>query len=88
MAIHRKVLAEYITQIREDMPGTCIHKRAEIITRGYDCKHFVVPKSEFKPIYCDLLLREVTSDCFCCWGEKRPYPKDFLRENQILEIER
>ncbi len=71
----RKVIAEYINQVREDMPGTCVHKRAENIIRGYDCAHLSIPRTENEPIICTFHNIEVTPNCYCCWAKQRPYPK-------------
>ena len=77
MAQKRKVIAEYINQIREDMPGTCIHKRVEQIVRGYDCQYLKVPRNEVEPIFCEFHNRETTPDCFCCWAQRRPHPVNY-----------
>ena len=77
MAQKRKVYAEYINQIREDIPGTCIHKRAEDIIRGYDCKYLYVPRLDTEDIVCELHKRATTPNCYCCWAERKPYPKEF-----------
>lgn len=84
--LKRKIIAEYINQIREDLPGTCIHKKAERIIRGYDCIYFSVPRSETEPIMCTLHNRETVPECFCCWAECRAVPKDFWRDNGFLKI--
>lgn len=86
MAQKRKVIAEYINQVREDIPGTCIHKWVENIVRGYDCEYMSVPRLETEPIICTLHRKEVTPNCFCCWAKRRPYPKNYWRENGFLEI--
>lgn len=87
MAIHRKIITEYINQVREDLPGTCIHKRAENIIRGYDCIYLQVPKSEYEDIWCGKLLCNTQPNCFCCWAERRPYPKDLRHGNNFIKIE-
>ena len=87
MAQKRKIITEYIYQIKEDMPGTCIHQRAEDIIRGYNCKYFTVPKSETEPIFCKLLNIETTPNCFCCWAKRRNWPKDFWHGNGFVKIE-
>lgn len=46
----RKIITEYISQVIEDIPGTCIHKKAENIVRGYNCKYIVIPRNEYEPI--------------------------------------
>lgn len=86
MAIKRRVLAEYINQIREDLPGTCIHKKAETIIRGYDCKYLEVPRLDSEPIMCSFHKRETTPNCFCCWAQRRPFPKEFWRGNEFLKL--
>ena len=87
MALKRKVIAEYITQIREDMPGTCVHKRAEKITRGYDCEYLDVPRLETEPIMCKFHRCETTPNCFCCWAKPLTYPKNYWRGNGFLKID-
>lgn len=77
MAQKRKVIAEYINQVRENRPGTCIHKRVENIIRGYDCEYISVPREETEPIMCLLHRREVTPNCFCCWAKRHSYPKNY-----------
>lgn len=69
-----KIIAEYINQIKESMPGTCIHKQAEPIIRGYNCIYMSIPKLETDKIICSYLNRETTPNCFCCWAKRRPYP--------------
>lgn len=64
-----KIIAEYILQIKEDMPGTCTHKYAEPIVRGYNCEYFMVPKSEYEDTWCKKLLCPVQPNCFCCWAK-------------------
>lgn len=71
MAQKRKVIAEYINQVREDMPGTCIHKKAENIIRGYNCKYFMVPRLETEPMICKFFNIETAPNCFCCWARYR-----------------
>ena len=73
----RKVISEYIHQIREDMPGTFKDVRAENITRGYNCEYLNVPRLETEPITCKQFNIETTPNCYCCWAKRRPYPKDF-----------
>lgn len=73
----RKIITEYINRVKEDIPGTCIHKKAEHIIRGYDCKYLSVPRDETEPIICLLHRRETTPNCFCCWAERRARPRDF-----------
>ena len=82
----RKIITEYISQVIEDIPGTCIHKKAENIVRGYNCKYIVIPRNEYEPIWCKKLCEEVTPNCFCCWAEYKPYPKDYWRGNDFLKI--
>ena len=77
MAQKRKIITEYINQVREDMPGTCVHKRAENIIRGYDCIHLSTPRLENEPTICTFHHIEVTPNCFCCWAKRRPYPKNY-----------
>lgn len=86
MALKRKILAEYINQVREDLPGTCVHKRAENIIRGYDCQYLIVPKLESEPIFCRFHNIETSPNCFCCWAKNRPIQKDFWRNNTFLKI--
>lgn len=71
MAQRRAVLKEYVTQIREDTTGFCIHKRAEDIVRCKDCYCFVIPKFESNPFFCYKLKIETVPEGFCCWGEKK-----------------
>ena len=66
MAIKRKILTEYILQIKEDIPGTCTETKAEEIIRGYDCNYLSVPQSETEPILCLLHQTEVVPECYCC----------------------
>lgn len=82
----RKIITEYINQVKEDIPGTCIHKKAENIIRGYNCQYIIVPRNENKPIWCKQLNREVTPNCFCCWAKRKPYPKDYWKGNDFLKI--
>lgn len=86
MALKRKIIAERIVQIREDIPGTCIHKQAENIIRGYDCEYLNVSRSEDEPIICMLHKRETTPNCFCCWAKRRPYPKNYWRGKGFISI--
>lgn len=84
MAIKRKILTEYILQIKEDIPGTCIETKAEEIIRGYDCKYLSVPCLETEPILCLLHKRETTPNCYCCWAEQRSVLKEFRYGNQTI----
>lgn len=77
MAIKRKILTEYILQIKEDIPGTCTETKAEEIIRGYDCNYLSVPQSETEPILCLLHQTEVVPECYCCWAKRRPVLKEF-----------
>lgn len=90
MAIKRKILKEYISQIVEDTPGTCTHvdKKDEEIIRGYDCVYISVPRLETEPIYCLYHKREVTPNCFCCWAKRKPVLKEFRRGNKIIPEQR
>lgn len=86
MSLHRKIISEYINQIIEDIPGACVHKKAEKIVRGYDCKYLFVPRSESKPILCLLHQRETVPECYCCWAKCRPVLKEFkYGDKTILE---
>lgn len=87
MAQKRYIITEYIVQIREDLPGTCVHKKAENIVRGYDCEYLSIPRSEKEAIMCKLHNIETSPNCFCCWAKRMPYPKDYFRGNSFLEIE-
>ena len=87
MALKQKVITEYITQIREGtLSGTCIHKKAENIIRGFDCKYLSVPRLETEPIMCKFHNRETAPNCFCCWAEHKPVFKSFWRNNKFLKI--
>ena len=82
----RKVISEYINQVRVDMPGTCVHKRAENIIRGYDCIYLQIPRLETEPIFCKYFNIETTPNCFCCWAKHRPYPKEFWRGKDFVNL--
>lgn len=86
MAMKRKVIAEYINQIREDMPGTCIHRKVATLIRGYDCEYLSVPRLETEPIMCKLHNCETTPDCFCCWAKRTPHPRNFWRGDGFIEV--
>lgn len=43
-----KIITEYINQVIEDIPGTCIHKKAEYIIRCHNCEYFALPKQNMK----------------------------------------
>ena len=67
--MQKRIFAEYINQIVEDMPGTCTHKKAEYIVRCHNCEYFVIPKTEYENMWCKKLLCDVQPNCFCCWGK-------------------
>jgi len=84
MAIKRKILKEYITQIKEDIPGTCVETKAEEIIRGYDCSYLSVPRLETEPILCLLHQIEVVPECYCCWAKRRPVLKEFKHGTETI----
>lgn len=84
MSIKRKIFSEYITQVKEDMPGTCACQNTEKIIRGYDCKYLSVPRLETEPILCLLHKRETTPNCYCCWAEQRSVLKEFRYGDQTI----
>lgn len=70
-----KIITEYINQVIEDIPGTCIHKKGPEIIRGYNCKYLVIPKSEYEDMRCEKLFCNVQPNCYCCWAEHIPVIK-------------
>ena len=88
MAIKKKIIAEHIVQIREDIPGTCIHKRAERIIRCYDCQYFMVPQSEYDDTWCKRSYISTIPEGFCYWAKQRAVLKEFQYQGKTIPTER
>ncbi len=86
MAVERKVISEYINQVIKGIPGSCIHKKGEYITRCYDCQYISVPRLETEPIFCNFHNMETAINGFCCWAKRKPYPVEYRRGEKFLTV--
>ena len=68
-----RIFSEYIVQVKEDMPGTCIHEKKENIIKCNKCKYLKKPKSKNEPFMCQLHKKEIALDYYCYWAEYPPY---------------